>query len=427
METVLRIESLLKPFTKQFVSSLTEIKAKVYKTNQSRIYATIFYTGIIFVYVAYYGARDQVDFTAFYRAANLFTQGSNPYDRDYSFYFLNAPSALLILSPLTLFNLQLASIVYRCISLILLIYLCRRINRDTKLDYLKIFSILILSTPVRATFGSGLAGVIVAISIWHFAMLILKDNVKYSSFTNGFFALGVLSFKPYLFIGIFILYLALRRYKDLLVVTSFFLIINLTLSINQPLLVYWFENLFVRSDGLLSEDGASSIVSITTRIAAYFAIGQVLAWPIYMLVNLSIVYLIFKTPNTMLKVCFSLTLSITAQLYINHRDYVVLPLIIFILLNHGFKIKHYEVMLYFSRCGLLLTSAVFQLLASVLEPKSRVKFKILLFCCIPSFVSGFFWNRNLEISFLIYDISMQMTTFIIILNLIQIRKKLLLL
>ena len=145
-----------------------------------------------------------------------------------------------------------------------------------------------------------------AISIWHFAMLILKDNVKYSSFTNGFFALGVLSFKPYLFIGIFILYLALRRYKDLLVVTSFFLIINLTLSINQPLLVYWLENLFVRSDGLLSEDGASSIVSITTRIAAYFAIGQVLAWPIYMLVNLSIVYLIFKTPNTMLKVCFSL-------------------------------------------------------------------------------------------------------------------------
>jgi hypothetical protein len=417
----------LKPVTKQFVSSLTEIKAKVYNANQSRIYATIFYTGIIVVYVAYYGARDQVDFTAFYRAASLFTQGSNPYDRDYIFYFLNAPSALLILSPLALFNLQLASIVYRCIMLILLVYLCRRINRDTKLNYLKIFSILVLSTPIRATFGSGLAGVIVAISIWHFAMLILKDNVEYSSFANGFFALGVLSFKPYLFIGIFILYLALRRYKDLLVVTSFFLIINLMLSIDQPLLVYWFENLFARSNGLLSEDGASSIVSIITRIAANFAIGQVFAWFIYMLVNLSIVYLIFKTPNTMLKVCFSLTLSISAQLYINHRDYVVLPLIIFILLNHGFKIKHYEVMLYFSRCGLLLTSAVFQLLASVFEPKSRVKAKILLFCCVPSFVSAFFWSRNLGISFLIYDISMQITTFIILLNLIQIRKKLFLL
>ena len=199
------------------------------------------------------------------------------------------------------------------------------------------------------------------------------------------------------------------------------------LSIDQPLLVYWFENLFARSNGLLSEDGASSIVSIITRIAANFAIGQVFAWFIYMLVNLSIVYLIFKTPNTMLKVCFSLTLSISAQLYINHRDYVVLPLIIFILLNHGFKIKHYEVMLYFSRCGLLLTSAVFQLLASVFEPKSRVKAKILLFCCVPSFVSAFFWSRNLDISFLIYDISMQITTFIILLNLIQIRKKLFLL
>jgi hypothetical protein len=424
---VLESESLLKSITKRFVSSLTGLKAEMYGKTQSRIYACVFYIGILLIYVAYYGARDQVDFTAFYRAANLFTEGSNPYDRDYSFYFLNAPSALIILSPLAFFDLELASIVYRCISLILLIYLCQRINRDTKLNYLQIFSILILSTPIRATFGSGLGGVIVAISVWHLAMLILNDSIKYSSFTNGFFALGVLSFKPYLFIGIFVLYLALRRYSDLLIVTSFFLVVNLILSIDQPLLVYWLENLFVRSDGLLSEDGASSIVSIITRITMYFTIGQIIAWPIYIIVNLTMIYLIFNTPNTILKVCFSLTLSISAQLYINHRDYVILPLIVFILLNHGFKINHYEVMLYFSRCGLLLTSALFQFFASVFEPKSRVKAKILLMCCIPSFVSGFFWNQNLEISFLIYDISMQIMTIIIFINLIQIRRKLALL
>lgn len=399
----------------------------MYGINQSRIYASVFYIGIFLIYVAYYGARNQVDFTAFYRAASLFTEGSNPYDRNYAFYFLNAPSALIILSPLALFDLQLASVVYRCISMILLIYLCRRINKDTKLNYLQICSILILSTPIRATFGSGLAGIIVAISVWHLAMLILNDNVKYSSLTNGFFALGVLSFKPYLFVGIFVLYLALRRYRDLLIIVSFFLVVNFILSIDQPLLEYWLENLFVRSDGLLSEDGASSIVSIITRITMYFVIGQIIAWPIYIIVNLTIMYLIFKTPNIILKVCFALTLSITAQLYINHRDYVILPLILTILLKHGFKINHYEVILYFSRCGLLLTSALFQFAVSVLEPKSRVKPKILLVCCIPSFVSGFFWNQNLEISFLIYDISMQIMTIVICMNLIQMRRKLALL
>jgi hypothetical protein len=419
-----RIESPLISFTKRLVSSANGLKAEMYGINQSRIYATVFYTCIFLIYVAYYGARNQVDFTAFYRAASLFTEGSNPYDRNYTFYFLNAPSALIILSPLALFDLQTASVVYRSISLILLIYLCRRINKDTKLNYLQICSILILSTPIRATFGSGLAGVIVAISVWHLAMLILNDNIKYSSLANGFFALGVLSFKPYLFVGIFVLYLSLHRYRDLLIIVSFFLVVNFILSIDQPLFVYWLENLFVRSDGLLSEDGASSIVSIITRITMYFVIGQIIAWLIYMIVNLTIMYLIFKTPNTILKVCFALTLSITAQLYINHRDYVILPLILIILLKHGFKINHYEVILYFSRCGLLLTSALFQFAASVLEPKSRVKPKILLVCCIPSFVSGFFWNQNLKISFLIYDISMQIMTIVICINLIQMRRKL---
>jgi hypothetical protein len=399
----------------------------MYAINQSRIYASVFYIGILLIYVAYYGARDQVDFTAFYRAASLFTEGGNPYDRDYNFYFLNAPSALILLSPLALFDLQSASIVYRCVNLILLVYLCQRIKRDTKLNHLQIFSILILSTPIRTTFGSGLGGVIVAISVWHLSMMILNDKVKYSSFTNGLFALGVLSFKPYLFIGIFILYLALRRYSELLIVTSFFLVVNLILSIEQPLLVYWFENLFVRSDGLTSESGASSIVSIITRITVGLFVGQIIAWSIYIMINLTIVYLIFKTPNTMLKVCFSLTLSISAQLYINHRDYVILPLILFILLNHSFRINHYEVILYFSRCGLLLTSALFQFVVSLFEPKSKVKAKILLMCCIPSFASGFFWNQNLEISFLIYDISMQITTILIFINLIQIRRKLALL
>ena len=208
---------------------------------------------------------------------------------------------------------------------------------------------------------------------------------------------------------------------------NFFLIINLTLSINQPLLVYWLENLIVRSDGLLSEDGASSIVSIVTRISAYFFVGQVFAWPIYILINSTIIYLIYKTPNTMLKVCFSLTLSISLQLYINHRDYVILPLILFILLSHGFKIKHYEVILCFSRCGLLLTSALFQFLASVFEPKSRIRMKILLICGVPSFLSGLYWNENLQISFLIYDISMQITTLLIFINLMQIRKNFILL
>ena len=409
------------------MSSANGLKAGMYRINQSQIYTCIFYIGILLVYVVYYGARDQVDFTAFYRAAQLFTDGNNPYDRDYTFYFLNAPSALVVLSPLALFDLQLASIIYRCISLILLIYLCQRINKDTKLNYLQIFSILILSTPIRATFGSGLGGVIVAISVWHLAMLIINDNIQYSPFINGFFAMGVLSFKPYLFFGIFVLYVALRRYRDLLVILSFFLVVNSILSIGQPLMVYWLENLFVRSDGLLSEAGASSIVSIITRITMYYIIGQVIAWSVYIIVNSTIIYLIFKTPNTMLKVCFSLTLSISAQLYINHRDYVILPLILFILLRHGFKINYYEVILYFSRCGLLLTSAIFQFVVSVFEPKSKVKAKILLACCVPSFVSGFFWNQNLEISFLIYDISMQITTIIIFVNLIQIRKKLALL
>jgi hypothetical protein len=370
----------------------------------------------LIIYVFYYGVREQVDFTAFHRAAVLFLNGENPYDRNYNFYFLNAPSSLIFLAPLGFLSGTEASVLFRTISMLILVILFRQIKKDTNLDGLLIGSFLILSTPVRTTFGSGLAGLIVAIAIWNLVRPIVFNRTTNPAVT-ALYSLGLLSFKPYLIVGILFIYLILKKYIQIMWITGIFVIANLIVSLRQPLYLFWLDNLRFRSKGLTSEEGASSIVSSITRLSELIP-GMTwiafLSWPIYIAINSFILFAIFKSRAVIHLVCLGMILSLTSALYINHRDYVILPLVVLLLLSTSQEIRTLNLIRYLLRCGLLLSSAIFQLVASIFEPKTKFNLKVLLLCVCMSLLSGLFWRLDLRVSFAIYDLSIQAATYLVL-------------
>ncbi len=396
------------------------LQSSLLRIKSSKSYIIIFYSAILLVYVGYYGSRSQVDFTAFHRAATLFVSGENPYDRNYDFYFLNAPSALIFLFPFGFMQVQAASILFRIVSLFLTMVLVWKIHKLTNLNYLLILSVFVLSTPIRATFGSGLAGLFVAMSIWFLVSGIIYKREKVSPIILGVISLGVLSFKPYLILGILILYLALGKIKELFWIALVFTVCNLMISIKLPLLFYWIENMLVRSEGLTNEPGASSVVSLITRLSELIpglnALSTI-AWPVYILLNIGICFLLLTSKDLVTKVGFALVLSISAGIYLNHRDYVLLPILILILLAEKKIVKFKTTLLYLSRCGLLTSSFLFQLAATIFEPREKPKLILLAFCSLPSLVSALYWSVDLRISFLIYDFSIQCVTAILIYSL----------
>lgn len=390
------------------------------KTKSSKTYLFLFYGIIIFIYIFYYGGRNQVDFTAFYRASDLFLKGYNPYDRNYPFYFLNAPSALYFIGPLALFDLNIASILFRLVNFILLVLLIKKINSDTKIPVEVILSVVLLSTPYRSTFGSGMGGIFIAIGTWYLVSPLIFHKKSKLGVKEAMFALLILSFKPYLIFGIVILYLSLKQFKTLFLGLVIFIIANMILSINQPLYLYWIENMRVRSNGLFKEEGASSIVSIVNRFSELFINLEGSAWVFYITLNLLLVYKVFSAKNIALKTSYSLCLTLALGLYINHRDFVALPLVVLICISKKFKVKNIEAIQLLSRCGLLLTSALFQFFSSFFEPNKRYSFIKIAVISTPSFLSGLFWDRNLEYSFLIYDFTIQLTLFYVVYSLIKI-------
>jgi hypothetical protein len=395
---------------------------KIESLTNSRLYVILFYTLILLIYIFYYGVREQVDFTAFHRAAVLFVNGANPYDRNYPFYFLNAPSSLMFLAPLGFLGEAVASVLFRLLSTLFLVILYQQIKKDTHVDGLLIGSLLILSTPIRTTFGSGLAGLIVAISIWNLVRPLVFDRST-NPIVTALYSLGVLSFKPYLIIGVLVIYLVLKKYIQLLWIMGIFVIANLIVSLRQPLYRFWLDNLRFRSKGLTSEEGASSIVSSITRLAELIP-GMTwiafLSWPIYIGINSFILFAIFKSRESIHLVCLGMILSLTSALYINHRDYVILPLVLLLLLNSTQEFRNLNLIRYLLRCGLLLTSAIFQLVVSIFEPKTKINLKLLVPCVCLSLTAGFFWKLDLRVSFAIYDLAIQAVTYLILFEIFQI-------
>lgn len=409
------------------ISLIQKLSDFLKSCKNSRTYFIIFYFLVTVIYVIYYGVRDQVDFTAFHRAASLFLMDENPYDRNYPFYFLNAPSALIFIFPLGLFEVQVASILFRCINFVLLFFLVWKVKKDTHLELSLILSILILSTPIRTTFGSGLGGIFVAISIWYLISPYALRREPAKPLQEAFWALGILSFKPYLFAGIFILYLLLRRFKSLFCIFGVFAVVNIFLSVNKPLIFEWVDNMRVRSSGLASEDGASSIVSIISRLGESSTLTAWIihfAWPLYVIINSLVLTQLIKTSVPSLKACYALIITMSLSLYVNHRDYVLIPIVALILLASFQRLPAQNSLTLMLRCGLLTGSAIFQLVSSLFEPRRKSLFVLTLIISLPSFLSGYFWHKDLEKSFLIYDSMIVLTTLVIFWSSYKIQKSL---
>ncbi len=409
----------MKSDTKNFSSKLEKftlfrnykiLDLNIKKVTYSKIYFVIFYIAIFGIYVFYYGGRDQVDFTAFYRAVNLWTNGLDPYDRNYPFYFLNAPSTLIFISPLSLFSLETASVLYRLFILMILIKLCLDIKKQLKLDIILILSVLVLSTPVRTTFGSGLGGILILYAFWHLIYPIIRK--KYSKFgiRESMLSLIILSFKPYLFLGFFVLFLINRKYQIIGSIITLFLGVNLCLSYKYPLLKNWLENMKFRSSNLTKEEGASSYISIINRLLE-FLVDTSDAWVIsgafFVFINGYVLTRAVKEKDSEIQIIYCLILTMTAGIYINHRDYIAQSIILLLLFKKYGNFKNFDTLVYLTRCGLLTGSWIFQILASAFEPKKRPKLFLIILIAIPSFISAYNSQNNFSASALIYDINIQ--------------------
>jgi hypothetical protein len=183
----------------------------------------------------------------------------------------------------------------------------------------------------------------------------------------------------------------------------------------------------VRSSGLASEEGASSLVSIISRLGESSTLTAWIihfAWPLYVIINSLVLRQLIKTSVPSLKACYALIITMSLSLYVNHRDYVLIPIVALILLASFQRLPAQNSLTLMLRCGLLTGSAIFQLVSSLFEPRRKSLFVLTLIISLPSFLSGYFWHKDLEKSFLIYDSMIVLTTLVIFWSSYKIQKSL---
>ncbi|MFM1758246.1 MAG: hypothetical protein RL193_823 [Actinomycetota bacterium] len=277
--------------------------------------------------VIYYGIQKQVDFAVFWSAGRAFIKGQDPYSltaQEASGWhmFINAPTSLIFFGVLGLCPLIVASFLFRIVS-ILTIYLVARISHSSfGIPKHITYSVFLLSVPFRTTIGSGQVGLIVLLAIVKLISLIYQNDLvknKRNFMIGTVCCFSILSFKPYMFIGIAILLLVIRKINLLLISILSFVFVTICMSLKFNLIKLWLSNVAVVGELTLEEANNSSIIAFVNRISNQ----QWLAIIFYITINALIVCIMLTKSNDFLRISLSLCLSITLSPYIHHQDYLV--------------------------------------------------------------------------------------------------------
>ena len=361
----------------------------------------------------YYSEQKQIDFAVFWSAGHAAINGKNPYSiavQEASGWhmFVNSPSSLLFFGLIGLFPLSIASYIFRILSIIAMMMAAKILHETFDVPKYLIYTVFLLSVPFRTTIGSGQVGLFVLLSTVKLTSQFYKqeDTLKIKDLTIAILCcFTILSFKPYMFIGVAIYLFIKKKFLILTYAIAFFIGSTLILSMKYNLLSYWLSNLESVGRVTLLESNNSSIIALSNRVTNQLW----LAITIYILVNLFLIIKLITNQHNSVQILVMLFLCITLSPYVHHQDYLV---IIFnsILIHYLFNITNIRKLDSFVAVGLQPNSLAFTLLYEAWKlidsNKKNYSMIISISAIILSLLSAIFWHSNYQLAaFIVYDLT----------------------
>lgn len=384
------------------------------RANLNRL---IFPFVLLGIYVLYYSTREQVDFAVFWTAGNNWNTGRNPYElinqSNPGHPYINAPSGLFLFSLFAKFDLELAGVIFRILSVGLGLVLCYLIERKFSIPILLTLPFMIFSVPFRVTVGSGQVGLIVCFSFFLLFIMELKSK-GFDFFIKILLGVIVLSLKPYMFIGYFV-YLVLKRCYLQLTLTAFtFLLLNILMSPNLFLIREWVLNLRDVGGETFDEANNSSIIALMNRSTGNLALGLLF----YAAFNLILIYKLWRNiGSSKYSIFYTAILGIELSPYVHHQDYL-LPLFAFLVISSDWSPRMFRILSIWTGVGLQLNSLFIQLIIEFYRNFFYWREKVLpysVFFLLIGSVSALLWSKgHLEWAFLVYDLNYQIWVFLLV-------------
>ena len=387
------------------------------KLTRANLNGLIFPFVLLGFYVLYYSTREQVDFAVFWTAGNNWNLARNPYEvinqSNPGHPYVNAPSGLFLFSLFARFDLELAGVIFRIISVGLGLVLCYFIERKYSIPVLLTLPFMIFSVPFRVTVGSGQVGLIVCFSFFLLFIMELKSKT-FDLLIKILLGVIVLSLKPYMFIGYFVYLLLKRCHLQLILTTLTFLLLNILISPNLFLIREWILNLRDVGGDTFVEANNSSIIALMNRSTGNLALGLLF----YAAFNFFLVYKLWRNiGSSKYSIFYTAILGIELSPYIHHQDYL-LPLFAFLIVSSDWEPRMLRILSIWTGVGLQLNSFFIQLIIEFYRNfvywRERTLPYSIIFLLIGS-VSAVLWSQGqLDWAFLVYDTNYQIWVFFLV-------------
>jgi hypothetical protein len=352
----------------------------------------------------YYGLQEQVDFRVFWTAGKEWNEGSNPYLKENqgnpSHPLLNAPPSLLLYGILGKIDLQVAAVTYRLFCVVMLLVLALFISRTIQMSFNLVFPFLALSTPFRTNLGSGQVSLLASIAFIYIVLSLYK-NQKINNSAIVFSLFVILTFKAYMFPATIVLLILKKRMSLVIFGILTFVISLLVLEVRIKMLESWVRNTSRIGAVAVNEANNSSIISIMSRITNNLSIGII----VYLIINIVLMYFVIKFRKEVLILPTILILGLVSSIYVHHQDYLLALVALIIWLTYVSR-KNSKIFDFF-QIGLQPNSLLLHLTTFLLrvlqfngkKPKNYSWYPLLI-----SSTAAFFWYQgNIDASFLIYD------------------------
>lgn len=302
---------------------------------------------VLFLLVVFYSKFEVVspDFKVFYLQSERLINGQNVFDyNEYVAY--NSTLLYLLISPLTFFDLTVASVIFLSINLLLIpivsFLLVSIFGRENFLSrYVLVVAILEISFYVRSILNNGQVGLIMLL----FLLLAIKKLLQNQG--TSWFAASMLWFafelKPYLIIPLLIwIYLVTKNHRlaaQFVLTGTLFELVYFYLNPSTNLFTY-INLLYDRLGGVSSELDQSSVTAVAHGI---FELPKLASYFIHLVIVLAVLNRIMPYIKEVNTVSFALVLNFSslANVYLHRQDPIITILVFLILcqkirdLNYG--------------------------------------------------------------------------------------------
>lgn len=274
-----------------------------------------------------------IDFYHYYLASFAVLNNQNPYIFVPQHYFNNnmqiifnyPPTALFFFWPLSIFPIEMARIIWFGLNFIILgivIYFSLKIMKiHNTLNYILVFTLALLSFPIRHTFGMGQVSIILTLLIYLNFYFFKKKNKIFA----GLFLAGAILLK--IFPVIFLVFYLLNKEWRIILSSLVFIIIGIvTITIFLESSVWTdFYKIMPKPDLFLQRANyyEQSISAFISRLPILYSVKMVL-------------FILFET--------FLFVIAVFKRFYKNTQNQFSL-FIIFSVIGLGFNWQHYFALL----------------------------------------------------------------------------------